>query len=257
MFDPMKFTTNVAKPFPVFLLLDVSGSMDAVIDPENTKRTGKKVFDDGQEWEIVEGGTTKIQLLNDAVRKMIASFKLEEKMETKFLVSIITFGDTAQLHLPPTRASEIKWNNLSAYGKTALGATLRLAKEQIENKEVIPSRAYRPTVVLVSDGVPNDDWKPAMKSFVHEGRSSKCFCVAMGIGDDADMSVLNSFIKNTPYLAQQEENKVPNKVFHADDAEHIHEFFEKVTMTVTTRSNSSNPNLIPSVSKDMDDDGYW
>lgn len=259
MFYPKKFTTTKAKPFPVFLLLDISGSMDMVIDPENTQRTGQTLFEDGQEWEIVEGGTTKTQLLNDAVIKMINAFKDEEKMETEFLVSIITFGDAAQLHLLPTKASDVKWTDVTASGETALGAALKLAQDQIENKEVVPSRAYRPTVVLVSDGVPNDDWKSAMQKFVHEGRSSKCFCVAMGIGADADKDVLGKFIENTPYLAQQGQTKVPNRVFSANDAESIHEFFQKVTMSVTSRSKSNNPNQIPSVSKtdDGDDEGYW
>lgn len=257
MFDPKKFTTTQAKPFPVFLLLDVSGSMDIVIDPENTRRTGEAAFIDGQHVEFVEGGTTKTQLLNDAVKKMIASFKEEEKMETEFLVSIITFGDEAHLHIKPTKASEISLDDFEAEGETAMGAALKLAKKQIENKEVVPSRAYRPTVVLVSDGAPNDNWKDAMQDFVHEGRSSKCFCIAMGIGDDADKYVLGKFIENTPYLAQQGETKIPNKVFYADDAESLHEFFQKVTMSVTSRSKSSNPNQIPSISEKDGDEGYW
>lgn len=258
MFDPSKFTTTQAKPFPVFLLLDVSGSMDIVIDPENTRRTGETAFIDGQHVEFVEGGTTKTQLLNDAVKKMINSFQEEEKMETEFLVSIITFGDKAHLHLKPTKSSEISLTNFEAEGETAMGAALKLAKEQIEDKDVVPSRAYRPTVVLVSDGAPNDNWKSAMQEFVHEGRSSKCFCVAMGIGDDADKSVLEKFIENTPYLAQQGDTKIPNKVFYADDAEGLHEFFQKVTMSVTSRSKSNNPNQIPSVNTNGgDDEGYW
>ncbi len=258
MFDPKKFTTTQAKPFPVFLLLDVSGSMNIVIDPENTMLTGETAFIDGQYVEFVEGGTTKIQLLNEAVKTMVESFKNEEKMETEFLVSVITFGDKAHLHLKPTKASEISWDEFCAHGETAMGAALSLSKSMIEDKEIIASRAYRPTVVLVSDGSPNDAWENAMNSFVHEGRTSKCFCVAMGIGDDADRGVLGQFIENTPFLAQQGETRVPNKVFSANDAESIHEFFQKVTMSVTSRSKSNNPNQIPSVGvNDADNEGYW
>ncbi len=258
MFDPKEFTTTQIKPFPVFLLLDVSGSMDIVIDPENTRSTGQTAFIDGHHVEFVEGGTTKTQLLNEAVTKMIESFKDEETMETEFLISIITFGDTAQLHLAATKASEVQWSDMTACGETALGAALKLAKEQIENKEIVHSRAYRPTVVLVSDGEPNDDWESALNSFVHEGRSSKCFCVAMGIGEDADKDVLGKFIDNTPYLAQQGDSKIPNKVFYADDAASLNEFFHKVTMSVTSRSKSNNPNQIPCIGTgDDDDEGYW
>jgi len=259
MFDPSKFTTTKMKPFPVFLLLDTSGSMREVIDPENAHSTGRTVFEDGQEWEIVEGGTSKIQLLNEAVAKMIELFAEEEKMETEFWVSVITFGDDVNIHLPLTKASEIRWNELLPQGNTAMGAALALTKKQVENKEIVPSRAYRPTIVLVSDGKPTDDWETPMRNFINEGRSSKCFCVSMGIGSEADKRVLSKFIENTPYLAQQGENKINNKVFSANDADSIHEFFQKVTMSVTSRSRSINPNQIPLIenSKINDDEGYW
>ena len=57
MFDSTKFTVQKAKPLPVFLLLDVSGSMAEVVDPENVRRTGQTLESDGKTWELVEGGT--------------------------------------------------------------------------------------------------------------------------------------------------------------------------------------------------------
>lgn len=59
--------------------------------------------------------------------------------------------------------------------------------------------------------------------------------MAMAIGSDADESVLNRFIEGTDH-----------ELFFADDAEKINEFFERVTMSVTTRSRSQNPNDVPS-----------
>ncbi len=275
MFDPKKFTVSQAKPLPVFLLLDVSGSMNIVIDPENTSRTDETAFIDGQEVEFVEGGTTKLQLLNDAVMKMIASFTKEERMETEFRVSVITFGDAAQCYLDPTSASRITWSPLTAEGETAMGEALLLAKGMIEDKEVVPSRAYRPIVALVSDGIPNVGWESAMNSFVHKGRSSKCTCLAMGIGEDADHAVLSQFIENTPYLERLGEKQVRNEVFSADDADSIHEFFQRVTMTAEIRTGSIDRNVMPAPTEikldggsvnsntsgttveSSDDDGYW
>ena len=71
MFDPTKYTVATAKPMPVFLMLDVSGSMDEVLDPENCRSTGETVYKDGQMWNIVEGGTTKLAVLNKAIPEMI------------------------------------------------------------------------------------------------------------------------------------------------------------------------------------------
>lgn len=244
MFDPSQYTVAAPKPIPVILLLDVSGSMCEVIDPENAIRTGEFFFSDGQEWERVEGATPKMDLLNKAVATMLDSFRKEARREVGFLVSVITFGTTATIQTPPTDVSKIEWKNLEWNGETALGAALNLAKTMIEDKSVVPSRAYRPTVVLVSDGEPTDDWEEPMRRFISEGRSSKCFCMAMGIGESDD-DVLREFISGTPVLAQSASGPVPNAVFHADDAEDIKDFFQRVTMSVTVRSRSANPNAIP------------
>jgi uncharacterized protein YegL len=258
MFDPSKFTVPRAKPLPVFLLLDVSGSMNEVVDPENVRRTGKTFENDGQTWELVEGGTTKIEILNDAVRRMIDSFAAEERIETEFLVSIITFGDRVVQHLAPGAASSVNWTDMEADGCTAMGAAFSLAKRLIEDKDVIPSRAYRPTVVLVSDGQPTDDWSHPLDALITEGRSAKCFFMAMGVGENPGVQVLERFISQTPVLAEVNGKSVNNTVFHAMEAGKIYEFFRKVTMSVTTRSKSQNPNAVPASAKsNLDEDGGY
>ncbi|GIW92901.1 MAG: hypothetical protein KatS3mg110_0942 [Pirellulaceae bacterium] len=258
MFDPSKFTVQTTKPLPVFLLLDVSGSMNEVIDPENVRRTGRTVISDGRTWEIVEGGTTKIRVLNDAVRRMIESLTAEERTETQFLVSVIVFGDRALQHLPLIPASAVQWTDMTADGCTAMGAAFSLVKGLIEDRSIVPSRAYRPTVVLVSDGQPTDDWKLPLESLIAEGRSSKCFFMAMGIGENPGMEVLERFISRTPTLMEVNGHAVPNRVFRATDAAKIHEFFQKVTLSVTIRSKSFNPNVPPAITTASEDEGgYW
>lgn len=259
MFDASKFTALKAKPLPVFLLLDVSGSMNEIVDSENVRRTGRSIENDGQTWELVEGGTSKIEILNDAVRRMVGSFAAQERMETEFLVSIITFGDRVVQHLPPSSASTVNWTHMDADGCTVMGAAFSLAKRLIEDKDVIPSRAYRPTVVLVSDGQPTDDWESPLEALITNGRSSKCFFMAMGVGDNPGANVLERFISQTPVLAEVNGKSVYNTVYQATEAEKIHEFFHKVTMSVTTRCKSQNPNAVPTSGKPNleEDGGYW
>jgi uncharacterized protein YegL len=210
MFDPSKFTTPSAKPLPVVLLLDVSSSMDG----------------------------EKIENLNKAVKDMLDTFAGEEKMETEILVSVITFGSQVDLHIPFIKASQVQWKDLEANGMTPMGTALKMAKAMIEDKDTTPSRAYRPTIVLVSDGQPNDSWEKPLKDFISEGRSSKCDRMAMAIGSDADESVLKSFIEGSTH-----------DLFYAKSAGELHEFFQKVTMSVTMRTQSKNPNLVPEQSK--------
>lgn len=237
MFDPKKFTTPTAKPLPVVLLLDVSGSMSG----------------------------PKIDNLNKAVEDMLDTFAQEEKMETEILVSVITFGSEVELRVPYTKASQVQWQELQVNGKTPMGAALKMAKAMIENKETTPSRAYRPTIVLVSDGQPTDSWEKPLEDFISKGRSSKCDRMAMAIKCDKDKDkvkkVLERFIEGTPH-----------DLFYEEDARQLHEFFQRVTMSVTMRTQSKNPNVVPasveldenaaskisaSVAIEDDEQGYW
>ena len=210
MFDPKQFAVAKAKPLPLYLLLDVSSSM----------------------------GGKKINNLNQAVKDLIQSLAGEEKVEIEILISIITFGNTVDVHLSPTSASQVELANLNAYGMTPMGGALKMTKGMIEDKEITPSRAYRPTVVLISDGMPTDSWEQSLDDFINSGRSSKCDRMAMAIGSDADESVLKQFIAGTEH-----------NLFNANDAKDLHKFFQYVTMSVTTRTRSKNANEIP---KDSD-----
>ena len=209
-FDPSKYTVAKAKPLPVVLLLDTSSSMNA------------------------GGEQSKIAELDSAVRDMIKDFAHEEQLETEIQVSVITFGyDGVKLALPYTNASKVEMKKLEAQGNTPMGMALRMAKDMIEDKETTPSRAYRPLVILCSDGAPNDDWEGSMDNFIKDGRSSKCDRMAMAIGSDANEAVLKRFIEGTE-----------NPLFYAKDASSMHKFFKFVTMSVATRSHSQNPNII-------------
>ena len=209
-FDPSKYTVAKAKPLPVVLLLDTSSSMNA------------------------GGEQSKIAELDSAVRDMIKDFAHEEQLETEIQVSVITFGyDGVKLALPYTNASKFEMKKLEAQGNTPMGTALRMAKDMIEDKETTPSRAYRPLVILCSDGAPNDDWEAPMDNFIKDGRSSKCDRMAMAIGSDANEAVLKRFIEGTE-----------NPLFYAKDASSMHKFFKFVTMSVATRSHSQNPNVI-------------
>ena len=205
-FNPANFTVAKAKPLPVVLLLDVSSSM----------------------------GGESIKKLNIAVKEMISDFASAEKNEVEILVSIITFGAKVLLHTPYTSAKDIEWQYLTVSGSTPMGMAFSMAKAMIEDKETTPSRAYRPTIVLVSDGEPTDSWQQPLRALVNDGRSNKCDRMAMAIGGAASNTVLNEFISGTE-----------NKVFTAQDASQIQEFFKFVTMSVTTRTNSQNANVVP------------
>ena len=111
-----------------------------------------------------------------------------------------------------------------------MGAAFDLVRELIEDREVVPGRAYTPAVVLVSDGMPNDEWQVPLAALHASTRASRAQRFALGIGEDADATVLQKF------LADPE-----GRVFGAHDARQIQSFFRWVTMSIAQRSRSAQP----------------
>jgi uncharacterized protein YegL len=207
-FDPTGYKPKPSKKLPVILLLDVSGSMSG----------------------------EKIDTLYDCVVDMVQSFVDAAVKETMIDVAIITFGENVDLHTPYTSAADLQKNGISRFyakGMTPLGTALRMAKDMIEDKTVTPSHIYRPAILLVSDGQPNDSWRNPLDNFINDGRSKKCQRFAIAIGNDADKKVLAQFTGN------------PDNVMLADDASDIEKSFEKFSMSVSVRAASKNPNVVP------------
>lgn len=210
-FNANNYKAPQAKKLPVILLLDVSGSMSGA----------------------------KIDSLYDATVDMIKTFVTAQLKEQIIDVAIITFGDSVKLQTPYTPVKDLQAKGISKFiasGMTPMGTALKMAKDMIEDKQVTPSRIYRPAVILVSDGAPNDDWKVPMDRFVNDGRSAKCQRFAVAIGNDADRSVLEKFTKD------------PGNIFFAEEAKDISEQFRTITMSVSTRATSTNPNIVPTPS---------
>ena len=212
-----EFTMPSARPLPVIVLADVSGSMNA---------------------------NGKIEALNDAVAEMIAIFADEDSDRAEIHVSVITFGGVgAKRHETFEPAHTAKWEPMKASGRTPMGDAFTLVREMLEDREKISSRSYRPTLVLVSDGVPTDEWRGPLSRLLQSERASKAMRFAMGIGADADHGTLTAFLGNDE-----------GRVFEAHEAREIKNFFRWVTMTVTTRSRSANPNSAVMIEPtDLDD----
>ncbi len=196
------FKRQSPRILPVIIAVDTSGSMS------------------------VDG---KIEALNLALNNFLNSIKGEGNSHIEIDVAIYTFGREVTCNVELQKVESIEPQHYEARGKTPLGLTLKIIKQLIEDKEKIPSRSYRPTVVIISDGMPTDDFTQALNDFKNEGRSSKSFRIAMAIGDDANKEILGAFVSDPSYLVEGE------------SAGDIHNFFQFVTMSVTQRTRSQNP----------------
>ena len=205
-----QFAAKTARPIPVILLADTSASMS------------------------VDG---KHEVMNQAIRDLIKAFSAESWLNAEIHLYVITFGVTAEMHLPLTPVHKIEdFKDFNATGGTPMGAALEITKGLIENKEVITSRAYRPVIILISDGHPTDDWEDSFRNFCNSERAKKATRMAMAIGIDANESMMNDFI-----------NDLEAPLFRANNSQDIIRFFRAVSMSVTSRSRSATPNQIEPV----------
>lgn len=196
-FNPNNYKAPEVKKLPVVLLLDVSRSMRG----EN------------------------IDSLYNATRDMIDTFVGAQIKEQSIDVAIITFGKEIKLHTPYTSVKELQAKGIERFeadGNTPMGIAVQMAKDMIEDKEVTPSRIYRPAVILVSDGKPTDEWRSAVASFINDGRSSKCQRFAVAIGKENLREVLETFTGD------------PENVYYATEIEQLVDCFKTISMSVTT-----------------------
>lgn len=221
------YVAREPRPLPIFVLADTSGSMRG----------------------------EKINELNLALREMLNTLNAADDIRGKFQLSVIAFGGDVKIIQPLADIEGLILTELSAAGNTPMGQAFEMVREMIEDRNVVSSRAYTPTIVLISDGLPTDcteemyrrknyfDWEPLVD--LHNGeRSSKCQRMALGIGEDADIDMLKSFIDNP---------EIP--VIKTKDASGITKFFRWVTMSTVARMTSINPNEISVVAPMFDIDG--
>ena len=204
------FVMQTPRPLPVIVAVDKSGSMKS----------------DG-----------KIDALNLALREFIVSIK-DEDTPVDVKLALYSFGgSSAILEMPLTSIDKIDPDQYSfqAMGETPMGQAFTMIKEMIEDRTIIESRSYKPTIVLLTDGIPTDDYKKPLHDLITEGRSSKSFRIAMAIGNDADRDMLSSFVSS------------PELLVTGETARDIKKFFRFVTMSVTSRMKSQTPDSPPAV----------
>jgi uncharacterized protein YegL len=143
-------TTNKTKIYPLYLVIDNSGSMDSPLD----------VFSSLRRIDVAKGFPKAILQLYEESQDLVVNLRL----------SVLTFNKKAEIVLPLSPIPELRnlntdWNPKSRTHFAELFDTLRL---QIQSD----FEAYRsefifhnPAIVIITDGIPSDELEVRTSSY--------------------------------------------------------------------------------------------
>ena len=96
------------------------------------------------------------------------------------------------------------WDDLSAGGGTSMGAAFEMLIYELSTPPM-SERALPPVLVLLSDGMPTDDYQTSLNKLLLLPWGKKSVRIAISIGQDADNSILTEFT-GSPELVLQANN---------------------------------------------------
>ena len=117
-------------------------------------------------------------------------------------VTVIGFGEKAEVVLGPASIEAISWQKLTANQcDTLAGPAIHLLVDQLET-QMNGRRGLQPVLVLVSDGLAHDKalWRAAMARLLASTWGKVAIRVGVGIsgvGGECDLELLSAFIGNS------------------------------------------------------------
>lgn len=190
----------------ICLCLDTSGSMGVV--EGDCVETGETIYDDGKTWNLVTGGTSRIDELMSGVEQFYDAIREDEMAVYSAEICVVTFNDKATCVMDFANIERQEdFPELIATGDTAMGEGVNLALDLLEKrKQEYKDKGvdyYQPWLVLMTDGEPNGspgELARAIQRTTDMVNNKKLTVFPIGIGDESDMSTLNSFSPKRPAL---------------------------------------------------------
>jgi len=141
---------------------------------------------------------TKISSVNTAVREVIPELQGVGGADVELKIAVLEFSSGCQWQNPSGPVAVdggFSWSNLSADGVTDMGAAFLELEDKLSRKSFLqaPSASLAPVIILMSDGMPTDDWKSGLAKLKSNNWFKSGVKAALAIGSEADSDVLCEF----------------------------------------------------------------
>ena len=204
----MSVEMNVAvgegvRRFPVYLLLDCSGSMSGA----------------------------PIAALQHGVEQFQQEIAADEFARQSACIAVITFDSGARMVTPGlVEIDKFQPPTLTASGSTSLGAAFQVLQQSLNTDIKSPVRGgekgdYKPLVFILTDGGPTDEWRTPRQMVADRQKQKVLNVITVGCGNGIDETTLKAI--------------AIGPAFRMDDSSaSFAKFFKWVSQSVSTLSKS-------------------
>ena len=203
------FSSEVAENYEqkclCVLVLDLSGSMNEIVDNSTAVATGQTIYVDGKNYNIVTGGISKLDNLIEGLQSFYTDIENDETTSQRLELAVVTFGDSVNVIQSPSLISDIQLPELMADGDTALVDAVDEAIDIVNNRKKWYKSTgqpyYRPWIILITDGEPNEgqDVSALAGKIKKDTLEKKYVFLPIGV-DNANMQVLQSIQGQIPAM---------------------------------------------------------
>ena len=146
---------------------------------------------------------SRIDELNRGVSQFVSELKSDDVAASSVEIGVVTFGHQVEQVQPLTCVDDIiDVGCVDACGMTPMGQAVELAIQKLEaRKQQYQQNGvsyYQPWLVLMTDGEPNDHWQVAAQKLKNLAQNKKMVVLCIGIGEDANLSLLSEFSAMPP-----------------------------------------------------------
>ena len=136
----------------------------------------------------------KVETLNNAIREAIPHIReIAREAEGSIKVHALSFSTGARWIVKNVDVRDFTWDNITTKGVTDMGRGFEILAEKLSS-DFQGKRGYQPVMILLSDGLPTDDYEAGLKKLKETKWGSKAIRISIAIGSETDMDVLQAFI---------------------------------------------------------------
>ncbi len=188
----------------------------------------------------------KIGTVNSVMEEVIPELRDIGGSDSEVMFQAMTFDTNVKwVYDKPVSIEDVSWVRLTVGGTTNLRAALEELNSKLSQKAFMssPSLSFAPVIFLLSDGVPNYDYKIGLDKIRGNKWFKYALKVAVGIGRDADDDMLAEFTGNI------------ETVVHVNNGKALKDMIQAITVTssqIGSKSSSIDPNGSPLTPDDAD-----